>query len=314
MVRILITGSLGQIGTELAPYLRASHGKENVIATDIRKPLHREEMEPFYYADVLDINNLEEIIVNHDIQWVVHNASILSALGEKNPQLALKVNAGGIQNILELARKHNLRVFSPSSIAAFGPSTPRDNTPDLTIMRPTTMYGITKVHVELLGEYYNLKYGVDFRSLRYPGIISNKALPGGGTTDYAVEIFYEAIQHKRYTSFLKKDTLLPMMYMPDCLKATKMLLEAPNASLTQRTYNVTAFSFTPEELAQEIKKFIPDFTISYEPDFRQQIADSWPRTINDEKARQDWGWNPDYDLESMTKDMIEALSKKLTAS
>ncbi len=311
MARILITGSLGQIGTELAPYLRKTHGKENVIATDIKKPNNYEEIEPFYYVDVLDYNNLERIVIEHDIQWVVHNAAILSAVGEKNPQLALKINTEGVKNVLELARKHGLRVYSPSSIAAFGPSTPKDYTPDITIMRPTTMYGITKVFLELLGEYYKLKFGVDFRSLRYPGIISSKALPGGGTTDYAVEIFYKAIEEKHYVSFLDKDTMLPMMYMPDCLKATSMLLEAPEEKLSQRVYNVTAFSFTPEQLAEEIRKHIPEFTIEYKPDYRQEIAETWPRTINDEKARKDWGWEPDYTLERMVEDMLEAIRKKL---
>eukprot|EP01089_Gocevia_fonbrunei_P017750 TRINITY_DN5848_c0_g1_i3.p1 TRINITY_DN5848_c0_g1~~TRINITY_DN5848_c0_g1_i3.p1 ORF type:complete len:217 (+),score=41.64 TRINITY_DN5848_c0_g1_i3:418-1068(+) len=213
--------------------------------------------------------------------------------------------------MLELAHKHNLRLFAPSSIAAFGPTTPQDQTPDLTIMRPTTIYGVTKVYLELLGEYYNQKYNVDFRSLRYPGIISHVALPGGGTTDYAVDIFYKAIEDKKYNCFLKSNSELPMMHMQDCIEGTIKLLEAPAEKLTQRTYNLAAVSFTPEQLAEEIKKHIPEFEISYTPDFRQSIADSWPRSLDDSKAREDWGWSHNYDLPTMVKDMIHRLRIKL---
>eukprot|EP01114_Cavostelium_apophysatum_P016751 TRINITY_DN4826_c0_g1_i2.p1 TRINITY_DN4826_c0_g1~~TRINITY_DN4826_c0_g1_i2.p1 ORF type:complete len:228 (-),score=45.60 TRINITY_DN4826_c0_g1_i2:50-733(-) len=212
---------------------------------------------------------------------------------------------------MEAARWHNLRIFAPSSIAAFGPSTPKDNTPNLTYMKPTTIYGVTKVYLELLGQYYCDKFGVDFRSLRYPGIISAETLPGGGTTDYAVEIYYEALKHGRYTCFLSKDTELPMMYMPDCLKATQVLLEADAKTLTDRVYNVTGMSFTPTQLAASIKKFIPNFEIEYRPDFRQKIADSWPRSLDDSLARKDWNWNPDFDLDAMTRDMLIRLSSKL---
>jgi len=231
---------------------------------------------------------------------------------KKNVQLAMQVNLLGLQNVLETARKYELKVFAPSTIAAFGPTTPRNNTPDITIMRPTTIYGITKVYLELLGEYYFNKFGVDFRSLRYPGVISSEAPPGGGTTDYAVEIFHEAIKNKSYTSFLKNDTVLPMMFMPDCLKSTLQLLEAPSEKLTQRTYNVTAVSFSPEELANEIKKHIPDFKITYKPDFRQKIADSWPKSLDDSIARADWAWNHEYDLKKMTSEMLKNIKRQYT--
>jgi nucleoside-diphosphate-sugar epimerase len=260
------------------------------------------------------MNDLENKLVDYDINAVIHNVSILSAAGEQNPQLAWETNVQSAYNVLEAARIHGLsQVLIPSSIAAFGPSTPRENTPNDVIMRPTTMYGVTKVVIELLGEYYARKFNVDFRSLRYPGIISSEALPGGGTTDYAVAIFYEAIRNKRYTSFLSKDTRLPMMYMPDCTKSTIDLIEADAKKLVHRTFNVTAVSFTPEELANEIKKIIPDFQIDYKPDFHQAIADSWPKSIDDSVARKEWGWKPDYDLPAMTKDMIKKLKAKLAA-
>jgi nucleoside-diphosphate-sugar epimerase len=252
------------------------------------------------------------MLVDYDIDIIIHNASVLSATGERNPQLAYRTNVEGSYNILEAVRILNLdQALVPSSIAAFGPSTPQDNTPNDVIMRPTTMYGVTKVFVELLGEYYAKRYDLDFRSLRYPGVISSETLPGGGTTDYAVEIFYEALKNKKYTSFLAKDTMLPMMYMPDCLKCTVDLMEADASKLVHRSYNITAMSFTPKDIANEIKKHIPEFEIDYEPDFRQQIAETWPRSIDDSVAREEWGWKPEYDLASMTKDMLEKLSKKL---
>nr|BCK33893.1 L-threonine 3-dehydrogenase 2 [synthetic construct] len=310
--KILVTGATGQIGSELTPELRKRYGNDNVVAGDIKtKPL--KESGPFEVLDVTDREALEEVVKKYDIDTIYHLAAILSAVGEKNPQLAWDVNMNGLYNVLEVAREYGLcRVFTPSSIAAFGPETPRDNTPQDTILRPTTMYGVTKVAGELLCDYYFKKYGVDVRGVRYPGIISNETLPGGGTTDYAVEIFYEAIKGKKYTCFLREDTVLPMMYMPDALKATIDLMEADPSKLKHRNdFNVAAMSFSPEELAAEIKKHIPDFEIEYKPDFRQAIADSWPNSIDDSAAREEWGWKPEYDLESMTKDMLEKLKEKL---
>jgi len=239
-------------------------------------------------------------------------ASILSATGEKIPQTAWDINLNGLINVLEVARSYKIdRVIWPSSIAAFGPTTPRENTPNITVLQPTTMYGITKVAGELLAEYYYNKYNLDIRSIRLPGIISSETLPGGGTTDYAVEIFYEAIKNKKYTCFLKEDTVLPMLYMSDCNKCMIDLLEADNSKLKRRVYNLTGISFSAGEIAAEIKKHIPEFEIDYKPDFRQAIADSWPKTIDDSLAREEWGWNPEYDLEAMTKDMIKILRKRL---
>jgi threonine 3-dehydrogenase len=294
----------------LAGALRQKYGRDNVIASDIKTPPKPYPDGPFIYVDVLNYDSLARVVLEYRIDWIVHLASLLSANGEQNPQLAVKLNTTGIENVLELARQHNLRVFSPSTIAVFGPSTPKDKTPDATIMRPSTIYGVTKVYLELLGEYYLKKYGVDFRSVRYPGIISNLAMPGGGTTDYAVEIYHEAIKHKRYTCFLNEGSRMPMMYMPDALEGTMALMEAPAEKLTQRVYNITGFSFTPKELTDSIKKVMPDFQISYKPDFRQAIADSWPRSIDDSIARRDWGWNPKFDIDSMTRDMFSALRKR----
>ncbi len=309
--KILVTGAKGQIGSELVPLLREKYGEESVISSDI-KP--REEGDaPYELLDVTDGKKLAEVVDKHNIGIVYHMAAILSAAGEKNPQLAWKVNVGGLYNVLEVAREKGLeRVFIPSSIAAFGPETPRVNTPQDTVLKPRTIYGVSKVVGERLGEYYFWKYGLDVRGVRYPGIISSKTLPGGGTTDYAVEIFYEALKHRKYTAFLKPETRLPMMYMPDCLKATLMLMEAPLDNLKHHTdFNVAGMSFSVEELAMEIKKRIPDFEITYEPDYRQAIADSWPESVDDSAAREEWGWSPDYDLPSMVDDMLEKLRKKL---
>ncbi|NHJ14940.1 MAG: NAD-dependent epimerase/dehydratase family protein [Candidatus Thorarchaeota archaeon] len=313
MKRFLVTGSYGQIGTELVGAMRKKYGCENVIATGRKKPpAILKEDGPYYRLDILDVNQLHNMLVDYDIDIIVHNASVLSGTGEKNPQVAYRTNVEGSYNVLEAARILSLdQVMAPSSIAAFGPSTPKENTPNDVIMRPTTAYGVSKVFIELWGEYYTLRYGLDFRSLRYPGIISSEALPGGGTTDYAVEIFYEALKNKKYTSFLDKGTYLPMMYMPDCTKCTIDLIEADASKLKHRSFNITAMSFAPEEIAAEIKKHIPEFEISYEPDFRQKIAESWPGSIDDSAAREEWGWEPDYDLAAMTKDMLEKLSKKL---
>lgn len=319
--RILVTGCLGQIGSELMTELR-DRGHV-VIGSDIKKP--DPSIEPtlgtFLYADVTDQQQLSKIIVENRIEWLIHNAALLSGAGERNPQLALHLNIGGLHNALELSRIHGLRLFCPSSIAAFGPTTPLENTPDLTIQRPTTVYGVSKVYAEHLGEYYHHRYGVDFRSLRYPGVISSKTLPGGGTTDYAVEMYYYAIeklkfraneQHAPFHCFIQKDERLPMMYMPDCIRATVTLLEADPKSLKQRTYNVSAMSFTPAEEAEAIKKYFPNFEIEYQPDFRQAIAASWPKRLDDTRAREDWGWKEDYDLDAMTKDMLVSLERRLS--
>jgi nucleoside-diphosphate-sugar epimerase len=318
MKRILITGALGQIGSELASFLRKRYGNENVVTSDI-KPVPEEminQVGVFEHIDCLDDQKIYSVIKKYRIDTVFHLAAVLSAIGEKNPQLAWKVNINGLYNVLEIAREYKCAVFTPSSIAAFGPSTPKDNTPQETIQRPNTIYGLTKVTGELLCDYYYSKYGVDTRGVRFPGIISHVALPGGGTTDYAVEIFYEALKSKKYTCFLNRNTYLDMMYMPDGLKAAVNLMEADHSRLKHRNaYNVTAESFSPEQLADEIKKYIPDFKINYDVDpMRQAIADSWPNRLDDSAAREDWGWSPNYNLEAMTKDMIEKLKDKLHIS
>jgi nucleoside-diphosphate-sugar epimerase len=312
--KILVIGSAGQIGSELVPFLREKYGNDNVIATGRRTPLPDviKNSGPVIYLDALDANSLSKVFYEYEIDTVYHMASILSATGEKMPQTAWDININGLINVLEASRKYGIKnVIWPSSIAAFGPTTPRDNTPNITVLQPTTMYGITKVAGELLAEYYYKKYGLDIRSMRLPGIISSETLPGGGTTDYAVEIFYEAIKNKKYSCFLREDTVLPMMYMPDCLKCMIDILEADDSKLKRRVYNITGMSFSAKEITAEIKKHIPDFQIDFKPDFRQEIADSWPKSIDDSLAREEWNWNPSYDLTSMTKDMIEILSKRL---
>ncbi|MFW9828704.1 MAG: NAD-dependent epimerase/dehydratase family protein [Candidatus Thorarchaeota archaeon] len=314
MRKILVIGAAGQIGSELVPFLREKYGNENVVATGRTTPLPDaiKESGPVIYLDALERNTLSRVFYEYEIDTIYHMASILSATGERMPQTAWDINMNGLINILEASRKYNVKnIIWPSSIAAFGPSTPRDNTPNITVLQPTTMYGITKVAGELLAEYYYKKYGLDIRSMRLPGIISSETLPGGGTTDYAVEIFYEAIKNKKYTCFLREDTVLPMMYMPDCLKCMIDILEADDSKLKRRVYNITGMSFSAGEIAAEIKKHIPDFQIDYEPDFRQEIADSWPKSIDDSLAREEWNWNPTYNLVSMTKDMIQILSKRL---
>ena len=314
MRKILVIGAAGQIGSELVPALREKYGNDNVIATGRRTPLPRNIVKsgPVIYLDALNREMLAKTFYEYEIDTVFHMASILSATGENIPQTAWDINVNGLINVLEASRRYNIKnVIWPSSIAAFGPTTPRENTPQLTILQPTTMYGITKVSGELLAEYYYKKFKLDIRSMRLPGVISSETLTGGGTTDYAVEIFYEAIRKKKYTCFLKEDTVLPMMYMPDCLKCMINLLEADNSKLKHRVYNITGMSFSAGEIANEIKKHIPEFEIKYKPDFRQEIADSWPKTIDDSLAREEWGWNPSYNLPSMTKDMIEILSKRL---
>lgn len=314
MKRILVTGATGQIGSELVPALRKKYGSDNVIAAGHRKMPQKDFIEegPYTTLDVTEIESLEKAFQEYRFDTIFHLSSLLSAVAEENPQVAWKVNVGGLYNVLELSRKHGCAVFSPSSIGAFGPNTPRNNTPQDTIQRPNTMYGVCKVSGELLCDYYFTHYGVDTRGVRYPGLISYKTLPGGGTTDYAVDIFYRAIQEKKYASFLAKGTYLDMMYMPDAVRAAIELMEADPGQLKHRNaFNITAMSFAPEELAAQIQKHIPGFSMSYQVDpARQSIADSWPRHMDDSAARDEWGWKPQYSLEGMTKDMIDHLSQK----
>ncbi|XP_065691629.1 L-threonine 3-dehydrogenase, mitochondrial [Patagioenas fasciata] len=307
--RVLITGGLGQLGVGLAKLLRKRFGRNNVILSDIRKPADNVFYSgPFIYTDILDYKNLREIVVNNRITWLFHYSALLSAVGEANVPLARAVNITGLHNVLDIAAEHNLRLFVPSTIGAFGPTSPRDPTPDLCIQRPRTIYGVSKVHAELMGEYYHYRYGLDFRCLRYPGIISADSQPGGGTTDYAVQIFHDAIKTGKFQCNLKPDTRLPMMYIDDCLKATLEVMEAPSETLSMRTYNISAMSFTPEELAQEVQKHVPELQVTYKvDDVRQAIADSWPMNFDDRNARRDWGWKHDYDLPELVTTMFNFL-------
>ena len=313
--KILVTGATGQIGSELTIELIEKYGRDNVVAAGHRKKPSEQLLKSsiFEYVDATDKDNVKRVVKRHNIDAIYHLAAVLSATGEENPQLAWSVNMNGLYNILETAREEGIaKVFWPSSIAVFGPETPRIKAPQDAALIPRTMYGVTKVAGELLCNYYFARFCVDVRSLRYPGIISSETPPGGGTTDYAVEMFYEAIKHKRYTCFVRKGTVLPMMYMPDCIKATIDLMEADSAKIKHHVgYNIAAISFSAGELAAEIKKHIPTFECEYKPDFRQNIADSWPMSIDDSHARREWGWKPQYDLATMTKDMIEKLAKRL---
>ena len=312
-MRILITGAAGQIGSELALALRAGHGTENVLATDVVKPAGSLAKSGFFETlDVTDRRALDGLVRKFRVDTVYHLAALLSATGEKNPEKAWDININGLYNVLETARERGLtRIFSPSSIAVFGPATPRENTPQDTVLDPRTIYGVTKAAGEMLCDYYVQRYGLDVRGCRYPGIISHQTLPGGGTTDYAVAIFYEAVKNGHYTSFLREDTRLPMMYMPDCLKCTLDLMDADFAGLRHHAnFNITAMSFTAGELAAEIRKRLPSFVCEYKPDFRQAIADSWPASIDDSAARQEWGWKPSYDLARMTEDMLAVLGRR----
>ena len=316
MERILVIGCAGQIGSELVPALRSIYGDQNVVASDIKTTPITEELAkagPFETLDILNASRLGEIVHKHKITQIYHLVAVLSALCESNPRRAWQINMDSLFNVLDLAREEKLhKVFWPSSIGAFGPSTPRINTPQATIMEPNTVYGISKLAGERWVEYYWNKYQVDTRGLRYPGLISYKGEPGGGTTDYAVDIFYEALKAKTYNCFLREDTALPMMFMDDAIKATIQLMETPaNKLSTRSSYNLAAFSFTPAELAEKIKKHIPEFTITYNPDFRQKIADSWPASIDDQVARTDWGWKPDVDLDTMVEIMLHEIKAKL---
>lgn len=314
MEKILVVGAAGQIGSELILTLRNMYGNANVIGSGRKTAPSQAVLEtgPFEFFNAVNKDDLHNVCKKYDINIIINMAAILSATGEQNPMLAWDVNMNGLLNVLEIAREMKMKqVLVPSSIAVFGPGTPLDRAPQETVLKPTTMYGLSKVAGELLGDYYVRRYGLDVRGLRYPGIISHETLPGGGTTDYAVAIYFEAIKNKKYTCFVKEDTRLPMMYMPDCIKSTIDLMQADFSKLKHHSdFNVGAMSFSVAELAASIKKRIPEFQVSYEPDFRQAIADSWPNDVDDTAARQEWGWSPKYDLEAMTDDMLKNIQLK----
>ncbi len=305
--KILVIGASGQIGVELTLALRKIYGNTNVIASDLREqnPL-LEGTGPYVSLDVMNKEMLHVQVIRQNVTQIYLLAAILSATGEKNPNLAWNLNMQGLLNVLDIAREEKLhKVYWPSSIAVFGPTSPKINCPQQTIIEPITVYGISKYAGEFWCNYYHQRWGVDIRSLRYPGLISYKSAPGGGTTDYAIEIFYGANENKKYECFLKEDTYLPMMYMPDAIKATIELMEAPADKISIHTsYNISGMSFSPKEIAASIQEHIPEFRISYKPDYRQNIANSWPQSIDDSIARNDWGWQQDYDLKAMTKDML----------
>jgi nucleoside-diphosphate-sugar epimerase len=313
MTRCLVTGAFGQIGTELTAALRQKHGTDNVWATGRRLPPEAAAKGPAAALDVTDQADLQDTLKRLEIDVVYHLAARLSAVAEQDPLGAWEINVGGLRNVLEAARATHVRqLFWPSSIAVFGPETVRVDVPQETVMRPTTVYGIAKVTGELLCEYYVNRYGLDVRGVRYPGVISSGSLPGGGTTDYAVEIFYAALQEGVYRCFVREDCVLPMIYMPDCIKAALNLMDAPRATLEHHNaFNLAAMSFSAGELAAEIRRYLPDFQCTFEPDERQQIADSWPESLDDQAARQEWGWAPDYDLAAMTGDMLTRLEARL---
>ena len=311
--KILIIGACGQIGTELTQRLRAIHGTENVIASDIRK-LNVEVVNsgPFEVVNALDFNQIQHLVEVHQIDVVYLMAALLSATAEKNPAFAWDLNMNSLFHVLNLAKSKKIKkIFWPSSIAVFGPTTPRENTPQYTIMEPSTVYGISKQSGERWCEYYHSVYGVDVRSVRYPGLISWSSPPGGGTTDYAVDIFHKALSENKYDCFLSENTKMPMMYMDDAIRATIEIMDAPSENIKIRSaYNLAAMSFTPKEIALEIQKHLPDFSITYAPDFRQKIADSWPASIDDSFARTDWNWQQKYDLANMTTEMLQMLKKQ----
>jgi nucleoside-diphosphate-sugar epimerase len=311
MKKILVTGAFGQIGSELVPYLQKEFGKENIVA------LGHQHIDSNFdgileKADSRDKKSISDIIKKHNIGTIYHLVSLLSAKGEIDPFLTWDININGLKNILDLGIENNLKIFWPSSIAVFGPTTPRNNTPQNTILEPTTMYGVTKLAGEGLCRYYHKKYKLDIRSIRYPGIISWKTPPGGGTTDYAVAIFYDGIKTGKYECFVKPDTMLPMMYIDDAIRATVELMKANLNSIENwNSYNLAAISFKAKDLVAELKKYIPKLKVTYKPDYRQKIADSWPRSIDDSLARKDWKWRHEYDLAKMTKTMVESLQKVL---
>jgi nucleoside-diphosphate-sugar epimerase len=308
--RILVIGACGQIGVELTLALRKIYGDSNVIASDLREENDLlKGTGPYVSLDVMNKEMLHVQVIRQNITQIYLLAAMLSATGEKNPNLAWHLNMQSLLNVLEIAREENLhKVYWPSSIAVFGPTSPKQNCPQQTIIEPVTVYGISKYAGEFWCNYYWQRYGVDVRSIRYPGLISYKSAPGGGTTDYAVEIYHDALEDGSYTSFLKKDTYLPMMYMPDAIRATIELMEAPAEKISIRhSYNLSSMSFSPEEIGAEIRNHIPNFTLNYEPDFRQQIANGWPQSIDDSVARNDWGWKHEYDLKRMTEDMLHHL-------
>lgn len=311
MKKILVTGAFGLVGSDLVLQLQQKHGVDNVIALG-RQTIDNNFQGILEQGDVRDYAAMENLIKKYDVGTIYHLAGLLSVGGEKQPDLAWDVNVNGLKNILDLAKEHQLKVFWPSSIAAFGPTTPKQDVPQHTSLEPSTIYGVSKVAGELMCQYYFNRYGVDVRSLRYPGLNGYKAAPGNGTTEYAIHIFYGLIQNNAYECFLKEDARLPMMYMDDAIKGTIALMEAPSEKISVRTsYNFSAISFTPAELVAEIKKISPDFKITYQPDARQQIAESWPQTIDDSRAREDWGWKEEFDLNKMTKALYEGVKAKL---
>ncbi|MCG7420598.1 NAD-dependent epimerase/dehydratase family protein [Macrococcoides goetzii] len=314
MKRIMITGALGQIGTELTLKLREIYGVDNVLATDLRRPEEGAKVleGPFEELDVTDAERMDKLAADFKADTLMHMAALLSATAEKNPVFAWNLNMGGLLNALEVARKYNMQFFTPSSIGAFGPSTPADNTPQVTIQRPTTMYGVNKVSGELLCDYYFHRFGVDTRGVRFPGLISHVKEPGGGTTDYAVEIYFKAIREGKYTSYINKGTFMDMMFMDDAIDAIIKLMEAPAENLKDRNaFNVTAMSVDPEMIAASIRKVMPDFELDYDVDpVREGIAQSWPNSIDATEAKQQWGFEPKFDLDAMTKEMLDAIKLK----